>query len=58
MKATLSLTEVNPANYEAIFYVGGRAPVIDLPSDPDNAKLIERFWEQDKYVSAVCHGPA
>ncbi|KAF7776202.1 hypothetical protein Agabi119p4_4595 [Agaricus bisporus var. burnettii] len=56
--SALSLKEVNAENYEAIFYVGGHAPVIDLSSDPDNAKLVEAFWEQGKYVAAVCHGPA
>ncbi|KAJ3572465.1 hypothetical protein NP233_g3074 [Leucocoprinus birnbaumii] len=53
-----TLTEVDPKGYAAIFYIGGHGPVIDLASDPNNAKLIEAFWEQDKYVAAVCHGPA
>ncbi|KAF5363298.1 hypothetical protein D9756_000676 [Leucocoprinus leucothites] len=56
--AAKSLTEVNPDDYVAIFFPGGHGPVIDLPSDPDCAKLIEAFWKQDKYVAAVCHGPA
>lgn len=57
-QAAKSLTEVNAKDYVAIFFVGGHGPVIDLPFDPDCARLIEAFWAQDKYVTAVCHGPA
>jgi len=53
-----SLTEVNANDYAAIFFVGGHGPVIDLAADPDCARLIEAFWSGDKYVAAVCHGPA
>lgn len=52
------LSEVNEAEYAAIFYVGGHGPVIDLAVDPDNIKLAGAFWEANKIVSAVCHGPA
>jgi len=57
-RAAKSLTEVNPQDYVAIFFVGGHGPVVDLASDPNCAKLVEAFWAQDKYVMAVCHGPA
>ena len=33
------LSDVSAADYDAIFYVGGHGPVIDLASDPVNAKL-------------------
>ena len=52
------LTEVDPKDYVAIFYVGGHGPVIDLASDPNNVKLASEFYRQNKIVSAVCHGPA
>jgi len=52
------LSEVNVADYDAVFYVGGHGPVIDLPSDPVNIAMINKFWAANKIVSAVCHGPA
>jgi len=52
------LSDVKAEDYDAIFYVGGHGPVIDLPTDPVNIKLAESFWNQGKIVSAVCHGPA
>lgn len=33
------LADVSAADYDAIFYVGGHGPVIDLPVDPVNIKL-------------------
>jgi len=56
--AVKSLTEVNVNDYVAIFFVGGHGQVIDLVIDPDCARLVEAFWSGDKYVAAVCHGPA
>ena len=49
--------EVNVADYDAVFYPGGHGPMLDLASDPVNAKLASDFWQAGKIVSAVCHGP-
>ncbi|KAF9787426.1 class I glutamine amidotransferase-like protein [Thelephora terrestris] len=53
-----ALSDVNPKDYDAVFYVGGHGPVIDLSKDPKNAELASTFWKDGKLVSAVCHGPA
>jgi putative intracellular protease/amidase len=34
------LSEVDVKAYDAVFYVGGHGPVLDLASDPVNAKLV------------------
>ncbi|KAJ7041496.1 ThiJ/PfpI [Mycena alexandri] len=52
------LSEVSAKDYDAIFYVGGHGPVIDLPFDPINHKLASEFYRAGKITSAVCHGPA
>ncbi|KAG8682197.1 hypothetical protein FRC09_016953 [Ceratobasidium sp. 395] len=51
------LSEVDPKEYDAIFYVGGHGPMIDLPTDPDNIKLASAFYNSRKLTAAVCHGP-
>lgn len=33
------LSEVDVADYEAVFYVGGHGPMMDLAFDEDNAKV-------------------
>ncbi|KAF8487573.1 ThiJ/PfpI [Gautieria morchelliformis] len=52
------LSDVNVADYDAVFYVGGHGPVIDLATDPVNITMASKFWAANKIVSAVCHGPA
>lgn len=49
---------MNAADYDAIFYVGGHGPVIDLPYDATSIKLIEEFYASGKITAAVCHAPA
>ncbi|TFL02774.1 class I glutamine amidotransferase-like protein [Pterulicium gracile] len=58
LKNAKKLSEVKAADYDAIFYVGGHGPVIDLPVDADNAKLASEFYQAGKITAAVCHGPA
>ncbi|ANE51533.1 type 1 glutamine amidotransferase domain-containing protein [Flavisolibacter tropicus] len=55
---TKKLSEVNAADFDAVFYPGGHGPLWDLSSDPDSIKLIETFWASKKPVAAVCHAPA
>ena len=52
------LADVRVADYDAIFYVGGHGPVLDLATDPANVKLASEFFQAGKVTSAVCHGPA
>ncbi|KAJ7137147.1 class I glutamine amidotransferase-like protein [Mycena epipterygia] len=52
------LSEVSSKDYDAIFYVGGHGPPIDLAVDPINIKLTSEFFQAGKVTSAVCHGPA
>ncbi|KAF9075894.1 ThiJ/PfpI [Rhodocollybia butyracea] len=58
LKTAKILSEVDHKNYDAVFYVGGHGPVIDLPTDPVNIKLASDFYNSGKITSAVCHGPA
>ncbi|KAJ7507742.1 ThiJ/PfpI [Mycena galericulata] len=52
------LSEISSSSYDAIFYVGGHGPVIDLAVDPVNIKLASEFYQAGKITAAVCHGPA
>ncbi|KAF9556280.1 ThiJ/PfpI [Agrocybe pediades] len=52
------LVDIEVHNYDAVFYVGGHGPVIDLASDELNRVISSRFWNEGKIVPAVCHGPA
>ena len=58
MANTLILSEVNAADYDAVFYPGGHGPLWDLANDSNSISLIEKFYTLNKPVSFVCHAPA
>lgn len=54
---TVKLSEISPADYDALFYPGGHGPLWDLAEDKNSIDLIEAMYAQGKPVSAVCHAP-
>jgi len=55
---TVKLSEVNEADYDAVFYPGGHGPLWDLATDTISIALIENFYKNNKPVAFVCHAPA
>ena len=58
LETTCTLDDVDPDDFDAIFYPGGHGPLWDLTNNEQSIKLIEHFWRKGKPVSAVCHAPA
>lgn len=54
---TKKLSEINPADYDAVFYPGGHGPLWDLAEDVTSQQLIVDFYNADKPVAFVCHAP-
>jgi putative intracellular protease/amidase len=44
--------------YDAMFVVGGKGAMFDLPADTALARLAGAMYDRGAVVSAVCHGPA
>ena len=57
LKNTKKLSEVNQADYDAVFYPGGHGPLWDLSEDTNSAALIAAFYTNNKPVGFVCHAP-
>ena len=55
---TIKLSDVDPENYDAVFYSGGHGPMWDLANDTNSIKLIEDFYNTQKPIAFVCHAPA
>ncbi len=55
---TLAPHQVNPAEYEAIFYAGGHGTMWDFPENTELANIASSIYEKGGIVGAVCHGPA
>ncbi|GJG89381.1 thiazole biosynthesis protein ThiJ [Gemmatimonadetes bacterium T265] len=58
LEHTLRVADVEPADYAAIYLAGGHGALFDFADSPDLAKLVADFYEADRIVSAVCHGPS
>jgi len=52
---TRKLTEVNPADYAAIFLVGGQGPMYTFRGNKELEGLFAGFYESGKPSAAVCH---
>jgi putative intracellular protease/amidase len=55
---TLKLADINPDEFDAVFYPGGHGPLWDLAEDSHSAAIIETLYTTGKPVAAVCHAPA
>jgi putative intracellular protease/amidase len=55
---TYKLSDMNPADFDAVFYPGGHGPLWDLANDKTSIALIEKFNTQQKPIAFVCHAPA
>lgn len=55
---SLKLSEIDQADYDAVFYPGGHGPLWDLANDKDSINLIEGFYNHQKPIAFVCHAPA
>ncbi|MDR9750319.1 type 1 glutamine amidotransferase domain-containing protein [Pseudomonas sp. SZMC_28357] len=58
MARSRKLSEVDVLDYDAIFFPGGLGPMVDIATDPEVKRAVERAWNAGKLVAAVCHGPA
>jgi putative intracellular protease/amidase len=52
---TRKLTDVHPADYVAIFLVGGQGPMYTFRGNHDLERLFANFYESGKPSAAVCH---
>ena len=46
------------SRYIAVYIPGGHGAMLGLPENKDLEKVIRWVHEQDKYMLAICHGPA
>ncbi|GAA1977794.1 DJ-1/PfpI family protein [Kitasatospora viridis] len=54
--ADLAFAEVDPSEYVALVIPGGRAPEY-LRNDPELQRITRHFFEAEKPVAQICHGP-
>lgn len=55
---TISVSNINIDDYDAVFYPGGFGLLSDLANNKDFAQLSAKHYENGGVLAAVCHGPA
>lgn len=57
LAATEILSDIDPDDFDAVFYPGGHGPLWDLAEDADSKALIEATLAAGRPVALVCHAP-
>lgn len=55
---TIPIEKVIPADYEAVFFAGGKGAMFDFPENKNIQSIVQTLYETNKVIGAVCHGPA
>ena len=58
LEKTLSTASLVNKDYDAIYVVGGKGAMFDLPVDPSLQEIISKIYTNNGIVSSVCHGSA
>lgn len=53
-----NLSDVDPGDYDAVFYPGGHGPMEDLAVDPVSGALLRRTLRAGTPLALLCHAPA
>ncbi|MFT8638248.1 MAG: type 1 glutamine amidotransferase domain-containing protein [Pseudoclavibacter sp.] len=56
LQHTSSPDQIDPADYDAIYFTGGHAVMYDFPGSEGLQRLTRQIWERGGIVSSVCHG--
>lgn len=55
---TFKPNEINPDKYIAIHFAGGHGTMWDFADNKEISEIASKIYENNGYVSAVCHGPS
>jgi protease I len=55
--ADKAVSDADPSDYDGLVLPGGVANPDQLRADEDAVKFVRAFFEQDKPVGSICHGP-
>lgn len=56
LEDTPALADLDPADYDAVFVVGGQGPMVTMIDDEAVHDLVAGFHEAGRVTAAVCHG--
>lgn len=58
VRESLAMEDVVFEDYQGVYFVGGKGAMYDFPENPTIQALVRTYYEENKVIGAVCHGPA
>lgn len=55
---TIAVQDINSNEYQAVFFAGGKGAMFDFPDNKAIQAIVREYYQSNKVVGAVCHGPA
>jgi putative intracellular protease/amidase len=55
---TIPIKDVIADDYQAVYFAGGKGAMFDFPDNKAIQSIISNYYQSNKVVGAVCHGPA
>lgn len=52
------LADIDPGDYDVVFYPGGHGPMEDLAEDADSGRILTTVLESGRPLALLCHAPA
>jgi putative intracellular protease/amidase len=52
------LADIDPDDYDVVFYPGGHGPMEDLAVDADSGRILTAIMESGRPLALLCHAPA
>jgi putative intracellular protease/amidase len=52
------LADIDPSEYDVVFYPGGHGPMEDLAVDADSGRILTAVLESGRSLALLCHAPA
>lgn len=56
LEHSLRLDEVDPSDYQILYFTGGHGTMWDFPDNPTLQSITRQIYENGGLVAAVCHG--
>jgi len=58
LNRTVSIEDINEDTFDAAFFPGGQAAMVDLPYNPKIAEIIKKYCKENKPIGTLSHGLA
>ena len=58
VKNSIQIDNIIADEYDAIFFAGGKGAMFDFPQNKKIQTIVKDYYQSNKVIGAVCHGPA